>query len=237
MSTQNTTIIAKIFEKYKDKIWFQIIVAIFVIQFFFGNIITTTVYNKILKKNTQETVIESIENHENHLKEEHKINFEKSKQCYSIAKTIMKHYQEEINSDYMFLIEYHNGSENVINGIQFCRFDITLEVNSQEVPIVSLDKFKDDLVARYDLLISDDLTYSKGVLEYTAQEIEYIDRYLSQYLKNIDAKYFSIINILDEDKNICGSLVCISLNEKMNSSKIYQCEIELEMLFKNTYKN
>ena len=121
-----------------------------------------------------------------------------------------------------------------MNSIQFCRFDITIEVNRTGIPFVNLDKFKDDIVARYDLLLSEELANSKGVLKYDEKQIESIDLYLAQHLKVINAKTFAIINILNEDKKVCSSLVCVSKTDSMNISKIYLCERELENLFKNT---
>ena len=237
MSSNNDTkdiIISKAFDKWADKKWFQVVCAIFFFYLLLAPIAGPFVYNYINKTNTSVAVTESLDERDSRLKEEHRINFEKSKQCYALAKTIMKNYQEEIDCDYMFLIEYHNGTENVMNSIQFCRFDITIEVNRTGIPFVNLDKFKDDIVARYDLLLSEELANSKGVLKYDEKQIESMDLYLAQHLKVINAKTFAIINILNEDKKVCSSLVCVSKTDSMNISQIYQCERELENLFKNT---
>lgn len=90
----------------------------------------------------------------------------------------MQEYISLTNSEYIFLIEYHNGSENVMTGVQFCRFDMTLEVPAEKSEYVPIEKFRDDIVARYDILLSEDLGKNK-LLYYTQEEFEKVDRYLA----------------------------------------------------------
>jgi len=228
-------IITKAFDKWADKRWFQICIVILFFYLLLAPIVGPIIYNNINRINTEAAVAQSFDNHDVKTREAHQVNFEKSKQCYAIAKNTMKDYVDDIDCDYMLLIEYHNGTENIMNGIQFCRFDITLEVNRPEVNFISLDKFRDDIVARYDLLLSEELANARGVLKFNEDEFTKTDPYLAQHLKTIDAKQFAIVNIYNEDKQVCASLVCISKKENMNIAPIYQCERELEILFKNTY--
>lgn len=90
----------------------------------------------------------------------------------------MQEYIQLTGSEYIFLLEYHNGSENVMTGIQFCRFDMTLEVVADNCEYVQIEKFRDDIVARYDILLSEDLGKNK-LLYYTQAEFEKVDRYLA----------------------------------------------------------
>ena len=90
----------------------------------------------------------------------------------------MQEYIQLTGSEYIFLLEYHNGSENVMTGVQFCRFDMTLEVPAEKSEYVPIEKFRDDIVARYDILLSEDLGKNK-LLYYTQEEFEKVDRYLA----------------------------------------------------------
>lgn len=160
---------------------------------------------------------------------EHTAGFQASRQTYGISKKIMEEYLEPINCDYMFLMEYHNGSENIVTGLQFCKFDITLEVVSDNVDLIPTNKFRDDIVARYDILLSDEMNSNKLILK-DISEIKFIDKYLYYQLSSINASTFAMINLITQDGMIFASLCCISIDKDMNKWQIIQCARDLETI-------
>ena len=221
--------VASVLNKFGDKVWFQIILGFWLVIgpiFFMANPFIT---NHLNRQSNQSENIERIESH--------KTAFENSKQAYAVVKKTMNEYLPIIGCDYMFLIEYHNGNENVMTGIQFCRFDMTVQVSSKDLSYIPIDKFKDDIVARYDILLSDDLNENK-LLFYTHDEFEKVDRYLAYQLSAINANSYSLVNLVDKRGKVFGSLLCISADEnikQMNTTKILECTREVERIFNNAY--
>lgn len=218
--------ISSVVNKFGDKLWFQIIIAFWLIigpVIFLANPFINSYLNKKAEK-------ETIENH--------KDAFENSKQAYALVKKEMNLYLNEVGCDYMFLIEYHNGNENVMTGIQFCRFDMTLQVEAENLPYIDTDKFRDDIVARYDILLSDELS-SNRLLYFTSDEFETSDKYLAQQLNYVNAVSYAIINLTDKDDKVFGSLLCISSSKdkvQMNKTEIYSCARVIETIFNGVVK-
>ena len=222
--------IASVINKFGDKLWFQIIIAFWLtigpILFILNPIINNYLNQHSQKQNEVVRV------------EDHKDSFENSKQAYALVKKEMNESLDKIGCDYMFLIEFHNGNENVMTGIQFCRFDMTLQVSSKDLSYIGIDKFRDDIVARYDILLSDELNNGK-LLYFTAEEFENSDRYLAQQLKAIDAVSYAILNLKDKNNKVFGTIMCVSStpNKKnMYKSEIYSCAREIETIFNNVNK-
>ena len=220
-------------EKWGDKVWFQMFTVLFFIYIIVTPILGPVIYNYINKSNTSETIITTLDDRDNNEKEKHKDDFERSKQHYAIAKQTLKRYLEPTCCEYIFYIEYHNGVENVISGIQFCRFDVTLEVTADHMPFVQLDKFKDDIVARYDLLLSEDISNTTDVFYFNMDELRVADRYLQQQISSINAESIAFINVQNESGSICGTLMFVSMDENINCTQVYKCRREIENIFKN----
>ena len=222
--------IASIISKFGDKLWFQIIIAFWLTIgpiLFVLNPFINTYLNQHAQKQYEAVRVEG-----------HKDAFENSKQAYALVKKEMNESLDKIGCDYIFLIEFHNGNENVMTGIQFCRFDMTLQVSSKDLSYIGIDKFRDDIVARYDILLSDELNNGK-LLYFTAEEFENSDRYLAQQLKAIDAVSCAILNLDNKNNKVFGMLMCVSSTPDkkiMNKSEIYSCAREIETIFNNVNK-
>lgn len=233
--TSNTrdTIIAKAFENWADKTWFQVLAVILIVYLMVAPIIGPIIYNTINKQNTSEAVVQSLDERDKQIKEEHKLQFERAKQTYALAKNTLKEYLETTGSDYIFLFEFHNGVENVMSGIQFCRFDLTLEVAKDNVPYVPSEKFKDDIVARYDILLDPNFESSARAFYYDIDEVKHVDRYLEQQLLYLDAKSCALINIANDSGIIVGTLVFVNCKKNaINITEVYKCQREIENIFK-----
>ena len=224
-------IITQAFNKWSDKWWFQTLMVIVVLYVLASPIVTVLVNNVFQKENITNTLDERDDNKVN----DHQIAFEQSIQSYALAKKTMNNYLSDIDCEYMFLIEYHNGNENIITGIQFCRFDVTLEVGTGDLSYVPLEKWHDDIVARYDILLSEDLSRNK-MMFYTKDQFRDVDKYLNLQLEAVDAQSFALINLKNKDDRVFGSLLCVSTNEHINLIAVHDCADELESILSSNKK-
>lgn len=228
-STENLLTLA--FNKWWNKKWFQVLFSVIVIYLVLAPIISPIITSTISEENTKEVVEESLEKKREQDIKNHKQAFEYSKQCHAVAKTTMNEFLNKIGCDYMFLIEYHNGSENIVTGIQFCRFNVSVEVMRNEFSYVPIEKFNDDMVTRYDILLSNELNKNR-VCVYSKNEFNKVDKYLAHQLDFIDAQSYAIANLKNNDGVIFGSLLCVTTKENsMNIINIYECIRELECIF------
>lgn len=226
------TIISKAFESWADKTWFQVLAVILIVYLMIAPVVGPIIYNYINKQNTSAAVVESLEERDRLAKEEHRLDFEKAKQTYGVVKGIMKHYLELSSSDYIFLVEYHNGMENVMSGIQFCHFDMTLEVFRDGLQYIPSEKYRNEFVARYDILLNEEFESSAKAFYYKTEELKEVDRYLMQCINYIECKSCVLINITNEKGTIIGTLLFASLDENINVTEVYKCQREIEKAFK-----
>lgn len=229
-------IISSAFEKWADKKWFQVLMVVVIVYLLAAPIAGPLIYQYINKENTSEAVVQSLEERERQAREEHKIEFERSKQTYAAVKTVMKDYLDNTSSDYIFLFEYHNGMENVMTGIQFCHFDMTLEVLKDGLQYIPNDKFRNEYVARYDILLNEEFERSSNAFYYKTEELKNVDRYLLQCINYIECKSCVLINITNDAGVITGTLLFASLDENINITEVYKCQHEIEKAFKGKNK-
>lgn len=209
--------LGEMFERWSSKIWFQVLCCVVVIYLLLAPIAGPIAYKYV----NQLTIEKTIDDGNKKAAESHKAAYLKSRETYASVRQIMKSYLAPIDCEYMFLIEYHNGAENVVTGIQFCRFDVSVEVSNESSPYVPIDKFRDDIVARYDVLMGEEL--ADGGCFYTKGEFERIDRYLAYQLSTINAQSYALLNLEDRNGMVFATLLCVSTNEHMNKNQIYRC--------------
>lgn len=229
-------IISSAFEKWADKKWFQVLMVVVVVYLLAAPIFGPIIYQHINKTNTSEAVVESLKERDRLAKEAHRLDFEKAKQTYGVVKGIMKDYLDKTSSDYIFLVEYHNGMENVMSGIQFCHFDMTLEVFRDGLHYVPSDKYRNEFVARYDVLLNEEFESSSKAFYYTTEDLKQVDRYLLQGINYIECKSCVLINIINESDIVIGTLLFTSLDENINIPEVYKCQREIEKTFKQKNK-
>lgn len=239
METSGTRdrIILTAFEKWADKKWFQVLIGIVIIYLLAAPIAGPIIYQYINSQNTSEAVVESLKERDRLAKEEHRLDFEKAKQTYGVVKEIMKDYLDKTSCDYIFLVEYHNGMENVMSGIQFCHFDMTLEVFRDGLQYIPSDKYRNEFVARYDILLNEEFESSSKAFYYTTEDLKHVDRYLLQAIGYIECKSCVLINIINESGTVTGTLLFASLDENIDIPEVYKCQREVEKAFKQKRLN
>lgn len=90
---------------------------------------------------------EQIEHHQNLWLE--------SRELYASVKAIMRSERAHTNADYILFLDYHNGSENISTGYQYCKFDVSISVRSDTVPVLPVEDFKDETIWKWDMLLTD----------------------------------------------------------------------------------
>lgn len=225
-------IVNNMFEKWGDSRWFKGLVIAIVIYLMLAPILTPLVTHYVQNINMPEQINSILNERDNKTKEEHQIRYNNSLQAYSLAKHTMQEYIDKIDAEYIFLLEYHNGSENIVTGIQFCRFDVSIEVSENTAAYVPLEKFKDDIVARYDLLLNEELAQKNKILYFRQPEFEKVDKYLAYQLTTVNAQSYAILNLRDRSGAIFGSVLCVSTdNDYLNLVRIHELAGELEDIF------
>jgi hypothetical protein len=127
---------------------------------------------------------------------EHQDLYLASRDMYAQIKRVMRGERPITRADYILFIEYHNGSENISTGYQFCKFDVTIEELSDTVPYIQIDDFKDENLYKYDILLSDRVTKSK-MSAFTLEEVKGLDRNLLYTLNpNEHTQYIVFYNIM-----------------------------------------
>ena len=108
---------------------------------------------------------------------------------------------------------------------------MTVEVSDQANKYIPVEKFKDDIVARYDILLSEDFSRNK-LLYFKRDEFDKADKYLAHQLTTVGAKSFAITNLKDKDGKIFGAIVCLSTDkEYINLLTVRELSLELEDIF------
>lgn len=164
--------------------------------------------------------------------------FNKSRDFYAGLKQYMRSEVNKSNCAYMMLVEFHNGSENIITNIDFCKFDVTLEVQNDERPYVCIDDYTNQNVFKYDILL-DDKVYDEGIATYTSDDLKSIDAYLLKNIKlyNSDIDFMAISPIEVNDR-IVGMVVGFYTDEKSYNMKHFlQVKTKIENKFKVETKN
>lgn len=219
-------------EKWGNKTWFQVFFLFYaiVVPLFLGGYI---IYRDYCDRPQEEVITTVLDEREDAKKEQHKANFNEARQRYTAAKKMLKTYLEPTKSDYIFYIEYHNGTENVSSGVPFLRFDVTIEVTDPEKQYIQLNKLKDSSVSHYDIL--GELNCDGTVHTYSIETISHKDRCLWAQLDDIKATNIAIINIFNGSyDDIMGTLLFVSVSKKnMSVAKIYECARDMENIFKN----
>ena len=116
----------------------------------------------------------SIQDVDDEKKKAHIEGFSNSMDTYYLIKTSMREHREMIGCDYILLLEYHNGAENIATGYQFCKFDITMEARADNVQYIQIDEFRDESIFKYDVFMYRNV--SRDRLSYfSMEELKTID--------------------------------------------------------------
>lgn len=170
---------------------------------------------------------------ETELVEEHKELYAASMDMYSQIKSVMRLQRPETGADYILLLEYHNGSENIATGYQFCKFDVTIEELSDSVPYIQTDKFKDENLYKYDILLSDKVTKSK-MSYFTWDDVVLLDRNMIHTLNPNDNTQQIVFYNITYKKMTAGTLMFMyAADRKIDYTAITNCATDIEQIIRS----
>lgn len=150
------------------------------------------------------------------------------------TKRILRKYRNETNANYILYIDYHNGSENIA-GYHFCKFGITMDVQSDTVPRLWLDNFKDEYIYTYDIFFEHDVQYNKVSRIYEMSEMYMIDKkFVHDLCPNKYSTYAVFCNLRYKNITSATLLFLFEDKENINYSKIINCATEIEREIRNT---
>jgi len=195
-----------------------ILVALFVILLF--NHFTNTVIKDMrqsLQQDNQEQIVQ------------HRKQYTASIGMYTTIKQVLKAQRPVTGADYILYLEYHNGSENIATGYQFCKFDITMEVLSDSMPYIIIDDYKDENLYRYDILISERVVKSR-VASFTGTELASIDRNFNNMVNPYNKIHHIVFYNIEYGSMIAGTLIFLYEYGVPEYRAVTNCGSEIEKI-------
>jgi hypothetical protein len=168
--------------------------------------------------------------------EHHQSLWMESRELYATVKSIMRSERAYTNADYILFLDYHNGSENISTGYQYCKFDVSISVRSDTVPVLPVEDFKDETIWKWDMLLTDAVMNHK-MTEVTLDEAFKIDPgMVGRIHPNEHTQFIVFYNITIN--NICaGTMMFMYPNkESVDYGAVATCGNHVETVIVNALK-
>lgn len=137
-----------------------------------------------------------------------------SRELYASVKAIMRSERANTNADYILFLDYHNGNENISTGYQYCKFDVSISVRSDTVPVLPVEDFKDETIWKWDMLLTDAVMHHK-MTEVTLEDAFKIDPgMVGRIHPNEHTQFIVFYNITIN--NICAGTMMFMYRDKSN---------------------
>lgn len=192
----------------------------------------------LIEQRLKDIIPQQLQEYNDNTIEEHQNNFVKSQEFYTNLKSYMRQQRHNIGCDYMLLLEYHNGTENVVTNIQFGKFDITLDVQSPDMKY-NVRNYTNENIYHYDILLSD-IHFENKVNVLTCSEIESYDPRFAFLLKEYDENFKYVVFSGIETKGILTGLVIYLFQSNITEKEmtgIINCSSNIEkMMIKEMIK-
>ena len=176
-----------------------------------------------------QTVEQSID--ANYEKQEtiHQENLLKSDEVYSEAKIKLRSTLKDVGCEYIYLIEYHNGSTNIATSFPFRKFDVTMDICKDGVPYINTTMLKDEHITKYDIF--DNPEFTKQQFMYCSREdFRKVDYKLYQMMEhNKKIQWVYTYNLYYGD-DILGAVLVLSY-DKINLKTFMNRMHELDVIF------
>lgn len=175
----------KIVDKYG---WWKVLQAIF----FAGLFISIYYYIPFSTRQTTKDTLNSVEKAKN---EEHFRNIELRRELQPQIETTLNSLLTNCKSDRAFIIELHNGSNN-INGVPFLHGSVTYEVSRDGLDMIDED-YQNISLSRFEMA-----SYLHTKLEFVGSidELRKIDKKMAAKLESNDVKYIVISTLHDGNR-------------------------------------
>lgn len=184
---------------------------------------------KIIPETVEQSVSESIENNIVTQENIHMQKLIESQEIYSEVKTKLRSTLKETGCEYIYLIEYHNGSTNMATTFPFRKFDVTMDICKEGVPYIETSMFKDEHVTKYDIFDNPEFIGQQFAC-CTAEEFKKVDiKLYHNFSQNKNIKWVYTYNLYYEG-NLLGAVLILSYKE-LNMKAFVNCMHELEDVF------
>ncbi len=191
------------------------------------------VVDRKIKQVVPESVEYSVENTmERTIENQETIHMEKlvkSQDVYVEVKQKLRSTMRETGCEYIYLIEYHNGSSNMATSFPFRKFDVTMDICKDGVPYINTSMLKDEHITKYDIF--DNPEFTKKQFAYcTRDEFKHVDIKLYHMMEhNKDVKWVYTYNLYYNDQ-LLGAVLILSYKQ-LDLKAFVNCMHELESLF------
>lgn len=138
--------------------------------------------------------------------EDHQVLWMQSRELYTEIKAIMRKERVETNADYILFLEYHNGNENIATGYSFCKFDVSISVRSDTVPVLPIEDFRDENIWTWDMLLTDNVIHHKMTAVSLEQALEIDPGMIHRIHPNDHTQYVVFYNV-EVDGITAGTLM------------------------------
>ena len=156
-----------------------------------------------------------------------------SRDIYMEVKTIMRQERPLTNADYILFLEYHNGSENIATGYSFCKFDVSISVRSDTVPVLPIEDFRDENIWTWDMLLTDEVIHRKMTSVTLERALEIDPGMMHRIHPNEHTQFVVFYNIMAND--ICaGTMMFLYSNHDLvDYGAITTCGANVEKTINN----
>lgn len=198
-----------------------------IIILFVTAVILTTVYvvdnkiHQVVPETIEQTITQEEIDHENKLIE--------SQETYVMVKQKLRSTLRETGCQYIYLIEYHNGSENVASAFPFYKFDVTMDIYQDGVPYIDINPLKDEHIFKYDIFDNPDFT-KQQFMYCSFKEFERVDPKLYRMAsQNQNINWVYTYNLYYQGK-LMGAMLILSYDE-LNIKTLVNNLHEVEDIF------
>ena len=151
-----------------------------------------------------------------------------SRELYASLKSVMRAERAHTKADYILFLDYHNGSENISTGYQYCKFDVSISVRSDSVPVLPVEDFKDETIWKWDILLTDAVMNHK-MTAMTLDEALTIDPAMAGRLHPNEHTQFIVFYNITIDGICAGTMMFIYSDESMvDYSAVTTCGSHIE---------
>lgn len=182
-----------------------------------------------IKEVVPETVENAIDKSIKEQDEEHQEKLVKSQEVYTEVKKKLRSTMRETGCEYIYLIEYHNGSTNIATSFPFRKFDVTIDMCKEGEPYIDSSPLKDEHITKYDIFDNPEFTQQQFAY-CSREEFEKVDVKLFHMMShNESVKWIYTFNLYYEGK-LLGAVMVLSYKE-LDVKKFINCMHELENIF------
>ena len=176
---------------------------------------------------------EILDQWERNNKKRHDSSMSKSIKRGPKVQQVLREYFSNINTDHIFVAEFHNGSTDVV-GIPYMKFDVIYEhisPNYHGNDIYLSRLYENEHILTHDQLPG--LLFSNYSLKYHLEELEDIDEHLYLRMKGREVKSIALSLICDKDYRPVAFVGGINFSDKeISLSELNKCASAIEKIYR-----